>query len=121
MTSPVIHFEIGGRDLGRMASFYGELFGWRVQPAGPEYSLVPAGEDGIGIGIGGGLMQTRGEMPPYLTVYVAVDDIPSMLDRAGELGAKTVVEPTDIPGVGQFAMFSDPDGNLIGLMHQDES
>lgn len=38
MTSPVIHFEIGGRDLGRMVSFYGELFGWRLQPAGPEYS-----------------------------------------------------------------------------------
>lgn len=119
MTSPVIHFEIGGRDLGRMASFYGELFGWRLQPAGPEYSLVPAGEDGIGIG--GGLMQTRDEMPSYVTVYVVVDDLRSMLDRAGELGAKTVVEPTDIPGVGQFAMFSDPDGNVIGLMHQDES
>jgi predicted enzyme related to lactoylglutathione lyase len=71
MTSPVIHFEIGGRDLGRMTSFYGELFGWRMQPAGPEYSLVPA--------------------------------------------------PTDVPGVGQFAMFSDPDGNVVGLMHQDES
>ena len=119
MTSPVIHFEIGGRDLGRMTSFYGELFGWQVQPAGPEYSLVPAGEDGVGVG--GGLMQTRGEMPPYVSVYVAVDDLRSMLDRAGELGAKAVVEPTDIPGVGQFAMFSDPDGNVIGLMHQDES
>jgi predicted enzyme related to lactoylglutathione lyase len=75
MTSPVIHFEIGGRDLGRMTSFYGELFGWQLQPAGPEYSLVPAGDDGIGIG--GGLMQTRGEMPPYLTVYVAVDNLRS--------------------------------------------
>lgn len=66
-------------------------------------------------------MQTRGEMPPYVTVYVAVADLRSMLDRAGELGARTVVEPTDIPGVGQFAMFSDPDGNVIGLLHQAES
>nr|WP_241999347.1 MULTISPECIES: VOC family protein [Kribbella] len=99
-----------------MTSFYSELFGWQLQPAGPEYSLVPAGEDGVGIG--GGLLQTVGEMPPYVTVYVAVDDLAAMLGRAGELGGKTVVEPTTIPGVGQFAMFADPDGNIIGLLHQ---
>jgi predicted enzyme related to lactoylglutathione lyase len=116
MASPVIHFEIGGRDLARMTSFYGELFGWQLQPAGPEYALVPAGTDGIGVG--GGLMQTRGEMPPYVTVYVAVEDLQAMLDRAGALGAKTVVEPTEIPGIGQFAMFADPDGNVIGMLHQ---
>ena len=63
-------------------------------------------------------MQTRGDMPPYLTVYVAVDDLRAMLDRAARLGAKTVVEPTTIPGIGQFAMFSDPDGNVIGLLHE---
>ncbi|TCN27053.1 hypothetical protein EV644_1578 [Kribbella orskensis] len=117
MTNPVIHFEIGGSDLERMTSFYSKLFGWRPQPAGPEYALVPAGEDSVGIG--GGLMQTRDEMPPYVTVYVAVDDLPAVLDRAGELGARTVVEPTTIPGVGQFAMVSDPDGNIIGLMRQE--
>ena len=116
MTNPVIHFEIGGQDLDRMTSFYGELFGWRLQPAGPEYSLVPVGEDGVGIG--GGLMQTRGQMPPYVTVYVAVDDLQAMLDRAGELGAKTVVEPTAIPGVGRFALFGDPDGNVVGLLQE---
>ncbi|WP_350275839.1 VOC family protein [Kribbella sp. HUAS MG21] len=116
MTNPVIHFEIGGRDLGRLTSFYSELFGWQLQPAGPEYALVPAGADGVGLG--GGLMQTGDAMPPYVTVYVAVDDLRTMLDRAVGLGAKTVVEPTEIPGVGWFAMFTDPDGNLIGLMHQ---
>jgi hypothetical protein len=42
MTNPVIHFEIGGRDLGRMVSFYRDLFGWQPLPAGPEYSLIPA-------------------------------------------------------------------------------
>jgi predicted enzyme related to lactoylglutathione lyase len=116
MTNPVIHFEIGGRDLARMTSFYGDLFGWNPTSAGPEYALVPAGADGVGLG--GGLMQTSGDMPPYVTVYVAVDDLPAMLERAATLGAKTVVEPTVIPGIGEFAMFADPDGNVIGLLHQ---
>ncbi|MGW1344481.1 hypothetical protein ACWCOV_25805 [Kribbella sp. NPDC002412] len=57
MTNPVIHFEIGGRDLARMTSFYGQLFGWRLQPAGPDYTLVMA--DDSGPGIGGGLMRQQ--------------------------------------------------------------
>jgi uncharacterized protein len=116
MTNPVIHFEIGGRDLARATAFYGELFGWNLEPAGPEYALVPAGADGVGLG--GGLMPTGAEMPPYVTVYVGVDDLSAMLYRAVSLGAKTVVEPTVIPGIGAFAMFADPDGNVIGLLHQ---
>jgi uncharacterized protein len=115
MTAPVIHFEIGGRDGGRMTSFYRELFGWQPQPAGPGYWLVPGGKTGIG----GGLMQTSGDMPPYVTVYVAVPDLRTTLDRAAELGGKTIVEPTAIPGVGQFALFTDPDGNVVGLLYEN--
>lgn len=118
MTNPVIHFEIGVRDLGRMTEFYSNLFGWQLQPAGPEYSLIMASDGEPGIG--GGLLQTHGDMPTYVTVYVAVDDLTEMLDRAIGLGAKSVVEPIPIPGIGQFAMISDPDGNLIGLMHQEQ-
>ena len=76
---------------------------------------MPGGQDGIG----GGLMQTREGMPPYVTVYVAVPDLRATLDRAAELGGKTIVEPTAIPRVGQFALFTDPDGNLVGVLHQD--
>jgi uncharacterized protein len=93
--------------------FYGDLIDWEIQPAGPEYWLLRSD----GEGIGGGLLRTRAELPSYVTVYVAVQDLRATLDRATVLGGKPVVEPTDIPGIGQFAMFSDPEGNLIGLLH----
>ncbi|TCN27654.1 hypothetical protein EV644_15513 [Kribbella orskensis] len=112
MTKPVVHFEIGGLDLDRLVSFYSELFGWQLQPAGPEYSLIPGG--GNDVSIGGGLLQTHGEMPPCVTVYIAVDD------RAGELGGTTVVEPTAVAGIGQFALFRDLDGNVVGLLQDDD-
>jgi predicted enzyme related to lactoylglutathione lyase len=115
MSNPVIHFEIGGRDAERLTSFYRALFDWQLQPAGPDYWLVPP-EAG---GIGGGLMHTRADMAAYLTVYVAVDDLRETLDRAAELGATTAVEPMDIPGIGSFAMFTDPDGNLVGLLREN--
>ena len=114
MAHPVVHFEMGGEDGERLASFYQELFGWEIQGAGPGYWLV-APQNG---GIGGGLLQTRGDMPSYVTVYVATDDLRASLDQAVELGGKEVVPPTEIPGVGFFAMFQDPSRNLIGLFKE---
>jgi uncharacterized protein len=50
--------------------------------------------------------------------YVQVDDIQGCLDKVAALGGKTVVPPVKIP-TGTFAWFSDPDGNLIGLVKQN--
>jgi predicted enzyme related to lactoylglutathione lyase len=60
-------------------------------------------------------------MPPYVTFYVAVDDLGATLARVGDLGGTPLVPPTPIPGIGWFAMFQDPDGNVIGLLRTDMS
>lgn len=114
MTHPVIHFELGGPDGPALHDFYHRLFAWGVQPGGPGYWLLDPGKEGIA----GGVLQTSAEMPSYVTVYVAVEDLDRALDQAVALGGARVVEPTDIPGVGSFAMFSDPAGNVVGLMHE---
>lgn len=54
MHSPVVHWEIGGRDLDALAEFYRELFGWEATDFDPDYRLIDF--DG---GIGGGLMRCR--------------------------------------------------------------
>ena len=43
-------------------------------------------------------------------------DIQALLDQAEKLGAKTVVPVTEIPDMVTFAQFTDPFGNLIGLV-----
>jgi predicted enzyme related to lactoylglutathione lyase len=65
-------------------------------------------------------MQTRPGMPPYLTVYVQVENLDAALERAAGLGARRVVEPTPIEGVGSFALFQDPEGNVVGLLASDQ-
>jgi predicted enzyme related to lactoylglutathione lyase len=114
MAHPVVHFEIAGADGERLVGFYRDLFGWDIQGSGPDYWLATPGEGGIG----GGIMQTRDEMPSYVTVYVSTDDLEGSLRRVGELGGETVVQPMEIPGVGFFAMFRDPSGNIIGLFRE---
>ena len=116
MPHPIIHFEFGAPDAGALAEFYRRLFGWEVQPAGPEYWLLAPGAEGIG----GGVLQTSRGIPPYFTVYVAVDDLDEALTDAEKLGAARIVPPTSVPGVGRFAMIRDPAGNMVGIMEQSE-
>lgn len=112
MAHPVVHFEIAGKDAKQTQRFYASLFDWEVdtKSMGEEYGLVKAGEGGIG----GGLMAApHGQ--PFLTLYVQVDDLQAYLDKAESLGGKAMVQPTEIPGMGAWAMFQDPDGNMVGL------
>jgi hypothetical protein len=113
MARPVIHFEIGAKDAAKLSDFYKQMFDWSIDTSMPGYGLVAAAGEGS---IGGGIMQTRDGMPPYLTLYVAVDDLDATLKQAESLGGKSVVPPTPIPSVGSFAMFEDPEGHMIGLL-----
>lgn len=112
MAHAVVHWEIGGHDLAALRNFYGELFAWKLDEFDADYTLVPAADGGIG----GGLMRLAEDVPAYVTVYVEVDDLDATLARAGDLGATTVVPPTPIPGVGAFALFRDPEGNVVGIL-----
>lgn len=112
MSHPVVHWEIGGRDAGALREFYEKAFGWAMTEAGPSYTLVEPVEGGLG----GGLMQAREGTPPYVTIYVRVDDLDAMLAEIGQLGGKTVVPPTAIDESSSFALFADPEGTVIGLL-----
>lgn len=111
MSHSVVHFEIGADDAGRLAAFYHDLFGWTFDVTDPAYPVV-ADTDG---GLGGGIMQLPADVPPYVTVYVSVENLADTLNRVEDLGGSTVVKPTRIRDIGEFAMFTDPEGHLIGL------
>lgn len=114
MGRPVVHFEINAKDSKKLGSFYSEMFDWKIDINNPMgYGLVDTGGEG---GIGGGIGQSDGNAPSYLSVYVQVDDLQAYLDKAEKLGAKTLVAPTEIPNTVTFAMFQDPEGNMIGLL-----
>ena len=116
MPNPVVHWEIGAKAGKEQRAFYTSLFGWEIKiDQNLDYGMVESGGDG---GIGGGIMQVQPDVPSYLSFYVAVDDLQQYLDKAASLGGKTGVGPTPIPGGGAFAMFADPEGNVVGLLKQ---
>ena len=121
MPNPVSYFEMGGRNAAKLREFYADLFGWTIDRFAPpdamgEYYHVEPSNGGVG----GGIMQTSGDMPPnYVMVYVSVDDLSASLEKAESLGGEVLVRPFDIPGgMGRIAVFRDPAGNVMGL-HKD--
>jgi predicted enzyme related to lactoylglutathione lyase len=109
----VVHWEIQSNQPERLQQFYANLFDWHVNANNPvNYGLV---ETQAGSGIGGGIGGTNGG-PNRVTFYVEVPDLQPFLDKAQRLGAKVVMPPTEIPGMVTFALFSDPEGNVLGLV-----
>lgn len=118
MPAPVVHFEIGCKDLEKTKQFYGDLFGWTFESSMPNMGMV----SNIGghvpnptMGIGGHINSLGHPPHQYVTVYAMVDDIPATLKKAEGMGGKTLVPMTEVPGMGHFAWFQDPEGNAIGL------
>jgi predicted enzyme related to lactoylglutathione lyase len=112
MGAPVVHFEVHGKDLGELTSFYSSLFDWEVHTVMPEYGLV---HTNAGKGIDGGL-GARDRPAANVVFYVQVDDPQKALDHAVDLGGKLITPVMSIPGQVTMAHFADPDGNVIGIV-----
>jgi hypothetical protein len=111
MSSAVTHFEVVGKDLAKLQSFYGELFGWKTQSI-PEMNYAMVEKEGEGIA--GGIGQTQDGGPGHVTFYVSTDDPQASLDKAVALGGSVVMPVTKLPQV-TIALFADPEGHVIGL------
>jgi len=116
MGCPVVQFEIGCRDVEKAGAFYSALFGWTV---GEVHGTTAAIDTGSGRGVPGAFTALGHEPHRYVHVYVEVEDVDTIVDRAKAAGGDMVVGPLDIPGgspYGRFAWITDPEGNTIGLL-----
>ena len=112
MSNPLNHWELMVKDVERAKTFYKKIFDWTFIPAGPEYTLIQTGSEP-----GGGMMQR----PPNVNMsslnsYFRVPDLDRTLRDAVEAGATVIVPRMEVPTVGWFAMFLDPDQIPIGVM-----
>lgn len=70
------------------------------------YLILHAGDK-----MAGGMMALAdGAMPPAWTGYVGVDDVDAKAHAAKAAGGAIFREPSEIPGVGRFAVVGDPHG-----------
>ena len=111
--------ELSTRDLDGSKAFYASVFGWAARTSG-EDGPMPYTEFQVGgVSVAGCMTMTDdvpAELPPYWMPYVEVDDADAAVTKATSLGASVVVAAMDFPG-GRFAIVSDPQGAMLGLMH----
>jgi predicted enzyme related to lactoylglutathione lyase len=100
-------------------AFYQGLFGWQLEDMdmGPEgtYTVVKTA-DGEAIGGVMGMPPGAEGMPSHWGAYVTVADTDATVSKAEALGAKVIVPPRDIPKVGRFAVFHDPQGATLAVI-----
>lgn len=114
MGNPVVHWELMSKEPEKVAAFYAGIFGWKVQHR-PElnYRIV----DTEGSGINGGIVKPErdGPWPGNMLIYIAVDDLAAYRQKVVAAGGTVHVEEQQVPGLGSFALFTDPEGRMMGL------
>lgn len=113
--------ELHTRDLDAAKGFYESVFGWTAQafPEMGDYNVFNLGEKGIAGGMAMG-PEMPADMPPHWLTYFEVGDTDASAAAAKALGGNVVVEPTDIPGVGRFAVVTDDQGAAFGIIRSQQ-
>ncbi len=114
-----IWYELLTSDPDAAERFYGAVLGWRARPAegSPvDYRILGTGEADVA-----GLMAIPADaaaagMRPGWLGYIGVDDVDAAAAAILADGGRQHVPPTDIPGVGRFALMADPQGVAFYVM-----
>jgi len=117
MANEVAWVEVVGKDGEKLKSFYGDLFGWKVEKVPGDMPYWTHNPEGGGIRAGVG-QSPDGE--DHVTFYVGADNPQTVLDKAEKLGGKTVMPVTEMEMV-TFALFTDPEGNIIGVVKSQQN
>lgn len=128
-----VHFEIHASDPAVSSRFYSELFGWQTSQWGDQpYWLVITGDGNMAEGrpdtvpgINGALLPREGGAPgpdsPVngWVVIVEVGDAYAISEQAVALGGQVALPVEHMPGVGHVGYLKDPDGNIFGVLSEE--
>jgi len=114
--------ELLTTDIEGAKRFYKEVLGWGMEQMpmeGEPYTVIRAGDHRVG-----GIMrmpeQVPAGTPPHWETYITVNDVDAVARKAKEQGGRILVLPTDIPNVGRFCTFQDPQGEVLSAIMYKE-
>jgi uncharacterized protein len=112
----IVWFEIPADDIARAKKFYGQLFGWQINPlpvaAFPDYQHIDTG--GAEASPDGAVMQ-RMHPAQTITQYVLVPSVTKHIAKVEKLGGSICNPKTAVPGMGYFAICQDTEKNTFAL------
>jgi predicted enzyme related to lactoylglutathione lyase len=117
----IVWFEIPADDVERAKSFYGELFGWKIErfPGPMEYWHIDTG--GSDDTPDGGLLKRQNPGQQGITNYIGVASVDESAVKVEKLGGKICMAKTAVPEMGYFAICQDPENNVFALWERNEN
>jgi predicted enzyme related to lactoylglutathione lyase len=107
--------DLSTPDMEGAKRFYGGLFGWEAEEAGPVEEtggycfFVLRGHSVAGLG------PIMGEgQPPAWTTYFAADDADGVAERARTAGAQPMMDPMDVMQAGRMVVLAHPAAGFLG-------
>lgn len=116
MQHPVSWWELASEDAAATASFMAEVFGWQLgggADAGYWEALAGKADNGF---FGGGIYQRNADSRAPLLLYITVEDVDAMAQKAQEHGGQVLDPPCDVEGLGRLAVIADPSGQPFGII-----
>jgi hypothetical protein len=108
--------DLNTGDVAAARAFYSGLLGWKIEPGEKDpsgYLHISNGEHMIG-GVPSA-EQVPPNTPPHWLLYFEVADCDASTAKATELGARALMPPMSLEGVGRFAVIADPQGAVFAL------
>jgi uncharacterized protein len=112
--------DLGTPDVDAAAAFYGALFGWKFQSAGPDaggYGMFTL--DGKTIAAVGPLM-AEGALPSW-TIYFDSQNANATAEAVKQAGGVVEADPFDVFTAGRLAQFADPGGARFAVWQPGET
>ncbi|RKE18604.1 VOC family protein [Streptomyces sp. TLI_171] len=112
--------DLGSPDLAESELFYGSVFGWTFESAGPEaggYGFFRI--QGRTVAAAGPL--TEEEALPAWTVYFRTADADAAAAAVAQSGGTVRVPPMDVSTAGRFAQLTDPTGGRFAVWQAGET
>ena len=106
--------DVFSSDMDRTRAFYGELFGWTSEDAGPDYGgYINFSRDGVPVA-GGMRNDGSAGTPDMWSVYLATGDAEATVASVSAHGGQVIVPAIAVMELGTMAVFADAGGAAIG-------
>jgi uncharacterized protein len=107
--------DLSTPDPAAAKRFYGELFGWEAEDAGPPeetggYAMFRL----RGKLIAGVSPLMSDDQPPMWATYISTDDADAVVARAKDAGGQAMFDPMDVMDAGRMCVFAHPATGAFG-------
>ncbi|MCH8927896.1 MAG: VOC family protein [Candidatus Marinimicrobia bacterium] len=112
MADGIVHIDIPVKNLDTAPEFYAKVFGWELTPMPNEDYVLFTADGG---GISGGFTKPEVHQIGGCVGYIQVDNLETAMESVVENGGQSQLGRQEVGDAGWFALFTDPEGNPMGL------